>query len=179
MTLEEFVTYITDKLNELKTEKAILHYDLWNKQIFYEAIEKPFRFPAIFLELDAVSADVSIGQTALEDELFNQQIEVQFSLWLVFTTLENENTTFFKQIIPLRTKVLGKFNNQNIGDGIIVRTGELQDTDHDRVLFWKISFKISFTETITNEDYTSATVEIAPEIDMPIIEPNIRSNTLT
>lgn len=169
----ELINYFKDKIAEIP---EIKHFDLWNNQIYNEQTEISFNTPAVFLDFSQILWNTSIGQQQISNVLYNQKGDIMITLWLVFNSLSTYLKTFANVISPVRDLLLAKFNLQEVlGIGTLVRVSEEFDNNHDAVSYWKITFNLSITETLTDTELQEITANLDLNITAPVINP-IRSN---
>jgi len=169
----EIVNYIKDKVS---TIPEILHFDLWNNQIYNEQTEVSFNTPAVFLDFSQLTWDTSTGQQHLSNTLFTQKGDITITLWLVVNSLAPYLETFTNIIMPIRTLLLATLNLQEIPNiGSLIRLSEEYDNNHDGVCFWKITFNLRLLEDLTDDELQEVMASLDLTITAPVINP-IRSN---
>lgn len=126
--------------------RVINTVELWNSQLENLAEEIPFNFPAVFIEFGEIpwtstnqppSTSGSRGNVTKEQKGEGALIIIH----IAFSQLENE-TISFPLIDPKIDKVYfaiqGLFIDQKYSQ--LLRVGERQDTDHNRVIDWQMDF---------------------------------------
>lgn len=135
-----------DIVTAIETLPDIHTVELWNSQLENESDEKPFNFPAVFIEF----ADIPWTTTNLRPSALGTQGNITneqkgegalITLHISFSQLENE-TVSFPLIDPIIDKVYFKIQGLTKEDKYkpLLRVAERQDTDHDRVIDWQMDF---------------------------------------
>jgi len=159
-------TIYTDILTRLQSElnNTVKHYGLWNNQIGNEQIEKPFRFPALFIEF----TDIPYRSEGYG----SQKIDLGFSVHCVFSQLiqDLDMLDVVNQVgLTLHGFALDYSTN-------ITRVSEVQDVDRDRLTDWVINFVCTITvddavpvQNMTQTTPTSLGVTAQLDIDNNVI----------
>lgn len=130
----------TDIESHLKTDlgSQLKHVALWNSQITHESVEKPFNFPAVFVEFSAMD---------YTSEAFGiQKCETEITIHCVFSQLVE--TITFLDFVQLVVNSLNEFSGTYFTG--LKRIKEIQDVNHDRVMDWQILFKTTITDDATS-----------------------------
>ena len=159
---KEFYSNIKSRL-ETKLGDEIKHIALWNSQIDNEQTEKPFRFPALFLEFTNIDFRSETSGV--------QKCDLEFTIHCCFSQLIDD------------IDLLDTF--QNVASALhlysddyfsaITRVSEQMDPDHDRVIDWTITFVCTLTDELTfrenqltqiNTSGTDIGLELTSDLDI-------------
>jgi len=131
---------------DINSVKVINTVELWNSQLENEDDEKPFNYPAVFIEFGEIpwtstnqqpSALGSQGNVTKEQKGEDSLIIIH----IAFSQLEDETVSFpiiDAVIDEVYFAIQGLFVDQKYSP--ILRVAERQDTDHDRVIDWQMDF---------------------------------------
>lgn len=130
--------------------RDIKHVAIWNNQIFNEAREKAYNFPAVFVEFTEMLwetrlAGSNAGAIASTGQTEEQNGNITVILHVVFSTLKDE-TYSFPDVDAILDKVYFAIQNLQGANSDsyspLLRVAERQDIDHDRVIDWQVDFNI-------------------------------------
>ena len=135
-----------DIVTAIKTIPEIETVELWNSQLENESEEKPFNFPAVFIEFGEIPWTTTNQQPSALGTQGNVTKEQKgdgalITLHIAFSQLENQ-TISFPIIDPIIEKVYFKIQGLT-GEFYkpLLRVAERQDTDHERVIDWQMDFR--------------------------------------
>lgn len=111
--------------------------DLWNNQLNNEDQEKPFRFPALFIEF----TDVEYRSEAYGI----QKADINFTVHCAFSQLVKDMDLL--DVVESVAVALHNHSGEYFSD--ITRVRVIQDDDHDRVSDWQIEFTCTMTDCST------------------------------
>ena len=125
--------------------RVINTVELWNSQLENESDEKPFNFPAVFIEFGEIpwtSTNQKPSTLGTQGNVNKEQKGggALITLHIAFSQIEDE-TVSFPIISPIIDKVY--FAIQGLTGEFykpLLRVAERQDTDHDRVIDWQMDF---------------------------------------
>ena len=169
-----------DIVTALKTLPDIQTVELWNSQLENEDKEKPFNFPAVFIEFGEIpwtSTNQKPSTLGTQGNVTKEQKgdNTLITLHIAFSQLEDE-TVSFPLIDPIIEKVYFKIQGLT-GDFYkpLLRVAERQDTDHDRVIDWQMDFNVlifqcgELDDTLTKID--AGTLDVNVDVDLDIDPP--------
>ena len=158
--------FLSIRKQVLDQVKEINHMLLFNNQFDRDNEEEAFSYPNCFFEYVQLIWNGNIKQT--------QTGETQIKLHLGFERYETESLTIFDTIQKVYLALQG-FSDTNLFTGL-QRIEEEQDTDHDQVIVWTITFSTQITDCEANPDATKQQIIIGDleiikklDIDNPII----------
>lgn len=169
-----------DIVTEIKKISEIETVELWNSQLENESDEKPFNFPAVFIEF----AEIPWTTTNQQPSTLGAQGDVTkeqkgdgalITLHIAFSQLEDE-TVSFPIISPIIDKVY--FAIQGLTGTFykpLLRVAERQDTDHDRVIDWQMDFTALIFQCgeldTSLTEIAGGTVDVKTTVDLDIDPP--------
>lgn len=133
---KEFFENIKTKL-ETDLNGDIQHIALWNSQIDNEQIEKPFRFPALFIEFSSIEYRSEMQGL--------QKIDLEFVIHCCFSQLVDD----IDLLDTVQNVALSLHKYSGDYFSAITRVSETHDVDHDRVIDWQITFNTTLTDELT------------------------------
>lgn len=143
---------------DLLTITGVKHVSLWNNQIERENVEKPFLYPAIFIQfLPSEYRDLANKATV-------QQYDMIVRLHICSESYEDVNT----DVLDLADAVWQKVHKKQYGDfGELLRRNEEQNFDHPNVQVYVQDYK-----TLGRDIKTSTLVEatVSPVLIKSIID---------
>lgn len=150
-----------DAKNKLETDLiGIVHkVDLYNNQFEHEPEEKPFKYPAIFIEFSDIQYfDGTSGV---------QKCELEMTLHCGFHSLVD--TINFLDTIQLISQSIHNFSGDYFSP--FIRISENMDVNHDNVTVWQIVFKCTMTDensiVTRNQILTTIdTLELTRDLDI-------------
>ncbi len=172
--LDIFNDIVTEigKITEIET------VELWNSQLENESDEKPFNFPAVFIEFPDIPWTGTNQQPSTlgpQGNVTKEQkgIGALVTLHISFSQLEDE-TISFPLIDPIIDKVYfaiqGLFKNEKYSP--LLRVAERQDTDHNRVIDWQKDFLTTMFQCgeldTTLTQIPGGTVDLEVDVDLDI-----------
>lgn len=131
---------------DINDVRVINTVELWNSQLENEEEEIPFNFPAVFIEFAEIpwtSTNQQPSTLGAQGNVTKEQkgVNALVMIHIAHSQLENE-TVSFPIIDAINDTVYfaiqGLFKNEKYSP--LLRTTELQDTDHDRVIDWQMGF---------------------------------------
>lgn len=131
---------------DINNVKVINTVELWNSQLENESDEKPFNYPAVFIEFAEIPWTSTNQQPSTLGNVGNvtkeqKGVDSLIIIHIAHSQLEDE-TISFPIIDVVNDKVYfaiqGLFVNQKYSP--ILRVAERQDTDHDRIIDWQMDF---------------------------------------
>ena len=181
-----------DIFNDIVTEVGkiaeIETVELWNSQLENESDEKPFNFPAVFIEFPEIpwtATNQKPSTLGPQGNVTKEQKGVGslVTLHISFSQLEDE-TISFPLIDPIIDKVYfkiqGLFKNEKYSP--LLRVAERQDTDHDRVIDWQMDFLTTMFQCgeldTTLTQIPGGTVDVETTVDLDI-EPDTQTGIRT
>lgn len=143
----------------IETAQSIKHVGLYNSQFTNEAIEKPFKYPAVFIEF----SDISFRS----ENQGIKKIDLTTTLHVGIRQLVEDVVLF--DIVDEVSKVVDRWEMDNTTPFLKIQ--EFHDTDHDNVLVWRISFVCTVTDENSSRfnDLTTTTptlLEINRSLDI-------------
>lgn len=139
-----------DVKSKLETDLSgvVFKVDLFNNQFDHEPEERPFKYPAVFIEFSDIQYfDNTSGV---------QKCELEMTLHCGFHSLID--TITFLDTIQLISQSIHKFGGDYFSP--FIRISENMDTNHDNVTVWQIVFKTTLTDenSIVTRDQILTTV---------------------
>jgi len=134
--------YLAVKARVLDQVKEIKHFLLFNNQFDRDNEEEAFSYPNAFLEFVQMIWTNSTKQ--------QQEGDVHITLWLGFERYEKESLTVFDTIENVHKALQGDAVG-SLFTGL-QRIEEQQDTDHDNVIIWKVTYSTQITDCETDTD---------------------------
>lgn len=159
---KQFFENIKSKL-ETELNGDIKHIALWNSQIDNEQTEKPFRFPALFLEF--TNMDFRSETSGV------QKCDLEFVIHCCFSQLVDD----IDLLDTVQNVALALHLHSGDYFSAITRIEEQMDSDHDRVIDWQITFVCTLTDELTfrenqltkiNTSGTDIGLELTRELDI-------------
>ena len=124
----------TDIRDRVKTNTLIKHVALFNNQYAHDKDERPFVFPAVFIEFSRVD---------YRPETFGvSKVDLEVTFHVCFNQYV-EDLTFFDTIQSVK-ETLHKWSTNDFTP--LQLLSEDHDTDHDNTSVWKIIFKTTATD---------------------------------
>lgn len=156
--IKQFYTDIVNRLNT-QLNGSVNHIEIWNQQIENENIEKPFKYPALFIEFNSIN---------YRSEAYGiQKADIEFTVHCCFSQLVRDLDLL--DIVESVGVALHNFNGDYFAD--ITRSDVEQDTNHDRVQDWTITFNTTATDCGTAKVHqltqtTPTSVEVSRDLDI-------------
>ena len=180
-----------DIVTAIKTIPEIETVELWNSQLENESEEKPFNFPAVFIEFGEIPWTSTNQQPSTLGAQGNVAKEQKgdgalITLHIAFSQLENQTISFLI-IDPIIEKVYFKIQGLT-GEFYkpLLRVAERQDTDHDRVIDWQMDFNVLMLQcgeldtTLTQIPGGTVDLEVDGDLDIdPPTQTGIRTGPET
>lgn len=144
----------------------IKHCLLFNNQYNKDNEEEAFSYPNAFFEYSQL----------IWQDVVNQQTkaDANITIHLGFERYQTEDLTYFDTIKSVYLALQG-FSIGSLFTGL-KRIEEVQDTDHDNVIVWKIIFSTQITDCeatadASREQFTITSLEVQTDldIDQPVI----------
>jgi hypothetical protein len=150
-----------DVKSKLETDLSgvVFKVDLYNNQFEHEPEERPFKYPAVFIEFSSI--EYFDGTSGV------QKCELEMTLHCGFHSLVD--TISFLDTIQLIAQSIHKFGGDYFAP--FIRISENMDVNHDNVTVWQIVFRTSLTDenSIVTRDQiltTIDTLELTRDIDI-------------
>jgi hypothetical protein len=118
----------------IETAPLIKHVGLFNNQFANENIERPFNYPAVFIEF----SDINFRS----ENQGIKKIDLQTTLHVGIRQLVEDLDLF--DIVDQVSATVDRFEIPNSTPFLKVQ--EVHDTDHDNVLVWRIVFFCTVTD---------------------------------
>lgn len=122
---------------------------LWNSQPLNEEGEKPDCYPAVYIHFDNIPWRTDLPQGGFNTDITEQQTgdAGNMILHIVHSSLDDESIAF-EEIHPLNEKVYFAVQNKSTEDyGPLIRTLEIHDVNHDRLIDWQMHFRFTLIQT--------------------------------
>jgi len=152
----------TDGVTEDVFTQTIQHFDIWNKQVEFMAKERPFKFPAVFIEFKSITwRELSNGV---------QEADIQVHLHLVHKTKASARDASGDQDAALAYLDLPDAVNlclhgwHTTYSGPFVRVQTLPNHDHEEMILETEVFQAKVTDMSAVRDMTE--VEVTPKFDV-------------
>ena len=154
---------------------------LWNSQLENEATEIPFNYAAVFIEFSEIpwtSTNQQPSTLGAQGNVTKEQkgVGALVIIHATFSQLENETLSFplIDAIIDkIYFKIQGLFIDQKYSP--LLRVGERQDADHDRVIDWQMDFLTTMFQCGELDDSLTeipgGTVDVKTTVDLDIDPP--------
>ena len=170
---------------DINSVKIVNTVELWNSQLENENKEKPFNYPAVFIEFAEIiwtstnqqpSALGSQGNVTKEQKGVGTVVIIH----IAHSQLEDE-TVGFPIIDAVNDKVYFAIQGLFVNDkySSLLRVAERQDTDHDRVIDWQMDFLTTLFQCGQADDtlveIVGGTVTLAITKDLDIDNDVIRT----
>jgi hypothetical protein len=141
---------ITEEIPEIKT------FRLYNNQFAKEGAEKAFGYPALMVEF--------VEEPYITKNESLQEADLTLVFHLGFASLKTEDRAIFE----LSQKVNQSLQGFSVSDSFspLNRRRELQDTDHDGVIVWKIEYNTLLTDNTAHRK--RRLVLMTTEVDLEI-----------
>lgn len=143
----------------IETSPLINHVGLFNNQFANENVEKPFKYPAVFIEF----SDINFRS----ENQGIKKIDLETTLHVGIRQLVEDLELF--DIVDAVSALVDRFEIDNSTPFLKVQ--EVHDTDHDNVIVWRIVFFCTVTDENSSRfnDLVTATptmIEINKTIDI-------------
>ncbi len=168
--------------------RVINTVELWNSQLENESEEKPFNYPAVFIEFSEIpwtSTNQQPSSTGATGNVTKEQkgVNALVMIHIAHSELDDETVSF--PIIDavndtVYFAIQGLFIDQKYSP--LLRTLELQDIDHGRVIDWQMGFLTTMfqcgetNDTLIKIDGGVITLVLAKDLD---IEPDTQTGIRT
>lgn len=178
---------ITTKLEAIldSNDKRIIQtIGIWNNQFDNEAEEDAFNYPAVFIEFAEIpwtSTNQPPSSLGSQGNVSKEQkgVGALITLHAGFSHLEDETTSF--PIIDATLELI-YFAIQGLTGTYyqpLLRSAELQDTDHNRVIDWQQGFTTTMLQGGTPDEnlteIAAGTLDVETNVDLDIDNDVIRT----
>jgi len=143
---------------------TIQHFDIWNKQVEFMAKERPFKFPAVFIEFKPITwRELSAGV---------QEADIQVHLHLVHKTKASARDASADQSVALAYLDLPDAVNlclhgwHTAYSGPFVRVQTLPNHDHEEMILETEVYQAKVTDMSAVRDMTE--VEVTPRYNVTL-----------
>jgi hypothetical protein len=166
LDLVEKLKSVVEAIGDIDPVPVIKHFDLWNKQIEFLEKERPFKFPAVFVEF----LPIDYRQLGLQA----QEAELTFRLHVVSKTLagsaDNANyKKIFLEHLDLNDAIHYCLSGWNTSySGPLVRIQSIPNHDHEQIIEEIEVYKTRITDLSGVKRVLEATV-------IPVFSANLHS----